>query len=234
MLEEIELTMINELFGTYDIFDGAYSLRVNGKGVKIASTEQVKITTKGNKPGIDVLVEANTKRGLAHIPVILNQSGIKDEVYNDFRIGENAEVLILAGCGVHNDATHITQHDGIHEFFVGKGARVKYVETHFGNGVGIGKKVLNPLTKIHLSEGAVMEIETTQIEGVDYANRHTIADIGAKAKLIIKEAIMTCGMQKAITKFDVSLAGDNSKTSIASRSVAKDKSRHACNEHSLT
>ncbi|MFV0485532.1 MAG: SufB/SufD family protein [Candidatus Saccharimonadales bacterium] len=225
MLEEIELTLLNELFGTYDIFDGAYSLRVNGKGLKVASTEEVKISPKKGSSGINVEVKAGTKRGLAHIPVILSKSGLKDKVYNDFRIGANAEVLILAGCGVHNDATHLTQHDGIHEFFVDEGARVKYIETHFGTGKGKGKKALNPVTKIHLAAGAIMEIETTQIEGVDDAKRLTIADIGEGAKLTIKEVIETRGTQNATTGFDVRLDGNDAKISVGSRSVAKDQSR---------
>ena len=225
MLDEIELTMLNELFGTYDIFDGAYSLRVNGKGVKLASTKEVAIQAQKERPGITVEVKSGTKRGLAHIPVILSESGMIDKVYNDFRIGEGAEVLILAGCGVHNDATHITQHDGVHEFFVGAGARVKYVETHFGDGRGTGKKVLNPVTKIHLEAGAVMEIETTQLEGVDRARRKTFAEIGEGARLTIKEVILTTGKQRAVTKFDVKLVGSDSKVSVSSRAVAKDESR---------
>lgn len=225
MLEELELSMINDLFGTYDIFDGAYSLRVNGRGMNISSTEEVLIKSKKDKPGINVEVKPGTKRGLAHIPVILSESGLKDKVYNDFFIGEGAEVLILAGCGVHNDATHLTAHDGIHEFFVGAGARVKYIETHIGSGFGSGKKSLNPTTKIHLAEGAIMEIETTQIEGVDSTKRKTYAEIGDSARLAIKEIIMTSGTQKALTHFDVNLSGENSKTSVASRSVAKDNSR---------
>lgn len=204
---------------------GAYNIRVNGKSAGRNSTKNIKIESRDDGKGINLYVEPNTKHEFAHIPVVLDNSGLVDMVYNDFYIGENSDVLIVAGCGIHNDGDHLTQHDGIHTFHIGKNARVKYVEKHYGEGGGSGENILNPVTVINLSEGSHMEMESVQIEGVNSTKRVTEAVIGDNASLVIKEIIMTSGNQSAITDFKVDLNGENSSVSLASRSVAKDNSK---------
>ena len=204
---------------------GAYNIRVNGKSAGRNSTKNIKIESRDDGKGINLYVEPNTKHEFAHIPVVLDDSGLVDMVYNDFYIGENSDVFIVAGCGIHNDGEHLTQHDGIHTFHVGKNARVKYVEKHYGEGGGSGENILNPVTVIHLDEGSHMEMESVQIEGVNSTKRVTESVIGDNASLVIKEIIMTSGNQSAITDFKVDLNGKNSSVSLASRSVAKDNSK---------
>jgi len=200
--------------------EGAYNIRVNGKSADRQSTGNIEIKSKKDKSGIDITVKPGTKNGMVHIPVVLDTSGLKDLVYNDFYIGENSDVYI-----VHNDGAHLTQHDGIHTFHVGENAKVKYVEKHYGEGGGSGDNILNPVTIIHLDKGAVLEMETVQIEGVDSTKRVTKCDIGDDAKLVIKEKLMTSGRQSATTEFEVDLDGKNSSANVASRSVAKGDSK---------
>lgn len=223
-LGKVETGVLNVISDFDRLFEGAYNVRVNGQSAGRASTKNVKITKKQDNPGIDVTVAPGTKQGLVHIPVVVSESGIHDEVYNDFYIGEDSDVLIIAGCGLHNDASHLTQHNGIHTFYVGKGAKVKYVERHYGEGEGTGKKVLDPVTIIHLEENSLLEMETVQIEGVDSTLRVTKCDIADGAKLVIKEKLMTSGAQKAVTDYTINLNGENSAANLMSRSVAKGNS----------
>lgn len=204
---------------------GAYNIRVNGESVGRASTNNVSITSKKDSPGIDIHVEPGSVGENVHIPVVVESSGMTDMVYNDFFIGEGADVSIVAGCGIHNDGTHLTQHDGIHTFHVGKNARVKYVEKHYGQGGGAGERVLNPVTVVNLDENSYLEMETVQIEGVDSTNRISRGKIGPGATLIIKESLMTSGAQTARTEFEVDLDGAGSSAHVISRSVAKGGSR---------
>lgn len=204
---------------------GAYNLRSNGCGVERRSSENIKITPKEDKPGIDINVKPNTKGEMVHIPVVITEDNINDLVYNDFYIGENADVTIVAGCGIHNDGCGKSEHDGIHTFYIGKNAKVKYIERHYGEGDGNGENIMNPETIVHLEEGASMEMETTQIKGIDSTVRKTGGDLKDNASLEIREKIMTHGKQYAKTDFVVDLNGKGCSANVVSRSVARDQSR---------
>ncbi len=203
---------------------GAYNIRANGGLAERQVTENVNIVTKTDKSGIDIIIKPNTKNEKVHIPVIISESGLSEMVYNDFIIGDGAEVEIVAGCGIHNCGGEESRHDGIHSFFVGKNAKVKYVEKHFGSGDGEGGKNMNPVTVINIADGGYMEMETTQIKGIDSTNRVTKAKLQKDATLVIKEKLMTHGSQRAETDFTVDLDGENSSANVISRSVAKDNS----------
>jgi len=208
-----------------EIRDGAYNIRKNGKGLERKVTDNINIVTKEDKSGIDIFVKENTKFEFVHIPVIITESGLKDVVYNDFYIGKNANVVIIAGCGIHNDHHSDSEHNGIHRFFLEEGAKVKYIEKHYGDGAGEGKRILNPVTEVELKDGATMEMETVQIKGVDSTIRETKARLEANTNLSIQEKIMTHGNQYAKTEFYVELNGENSSTHVTSRSVATDESK---------
>lgn len=203
---------------------GAYNIRANGALAERNTTENIDIRTKTDKPGIDIIIKPGTRGETVHIPVIIDASGINDLVYNDFYIGDNADVTIMAGCGIHNCGNDESRHDGIHTFYVGKGAKVKYIERHYGEGDGKGGKNMNPTTVVNISEGGHMEMETSQIKGIDNTYRKTRASVADGGTLIIHEKIMTHGEQKADTDFSVDLNGVNSSANVISRSVAKDRS----------
>ena len=224
-LDSLKLNLLREVADLEGVPQGAYSIRVDGDTFDKKSSENIVIEKKTDLPGIDIYIKAGTKRESVHIPVILAESGIREMVYNDFHIGEGADVLIIAGCGIHNCGVQDSEHSGIHSFYVGKNAKVKYVEKHFGDGDGNGKNIMNPHTVVELDEGAYMEMETTQIKGVDSTKRKTDAVLKAKSTLIIHEKIMTHGDQFAETEFTVDLRGDDCGTHVVSRSVAKDRSR---------
>lgn len=203
---------------------GAYNIRENGKGIARQTTSNIDIVTKQDKPGIDIIIKPNTKNESVHIPVILTQGGFNDVVYNDFYVGENADVVIVAGCGIHNTSCETSQHDGIHTFHLGKGSKVKYIEKHYGEGDGTGDKVLNPQTIVYLEDGSNLEMETVQIKGVTSTVRETKGELGPNSNLLITERIMTAGKQTAKTIFNVDLNGENSSVRVASRSIARDNS----------
>lgn len=205
-------------------FKGAYNIRKNGQGIERKITENINIVTKKDVSGIDIIVKENTKFEFVHIPVIITESGIEDVVYNDFYIGKNANVIIVAGCGIHNDAHKDSQHDGIHRFFLEEGAKVKYIEKHYGEGSGTGKRILNPVTEVYLKKGATLEMESAQIKGVDSTIRTTKGELEEDATFIVTEKIMTHGKQIAKTIFDVKLNGEKSTTKVTSRSVATENS----------
>ena len=203
---------------------GAFNVRENGKLLSRAVTANIDIVTKTDKPGIDIFIKPFTKGERVDIPVIITKTGINDLVYNDFFIGEGADVVIVAGCGIHNPGCDTSEHDGIHAFHVGKNAKIKYIEKHYGEGDGLGKRILNPTTIVEIDEGGYMEMETAQIKGVDSTARKTSAKVGKNATLIIKEKVMTHGEQTAKTDFSVDLDGEDSAVHVVSRSVAKDRS----------
>ncbi len=223
-MNSIESGLLKEVAGS-DTFEGAYNIRKDGHGVERKVTENINIITKSDKSGIDIYVKENTKNEFVHIPVIITQSGLTDVVYNDFYIGKNAKVFIIAGCGIHNDHHKDSTHNGIHRFFLEEGAYVKYVEKHYGEGDGDGKKILNPVTEVYLKDGSVLEMDSVQIKGVDSTDRVTKGELGANTNLIVTEKIMTHGNQYAKTTFDVTLNGENSSTHVTSRSVAVDNSK---------
>ena len=223
-MDSIQLELLNAVAGLHEVPQGAYSLRINGEAVGKNSTENIDIVKKEDKPGIDIIIKPGTKNESLHMPVILSQSGVQDMVYNDFYIGEGADVTIVAGCGIHNGGDKKSEHDGIHTFHVAKNARVKYVEKHYGSGDGAGERILNPQTIIHIEEDGYLEMDTVQIKGVDSTVRTTTAELKDRATLIIKEKIMTHGKQYAKTDFVVDMNGDECKANLISRSVAKDES----------
>lgn len=224
-MDTIAKRLLEEVADIHDVPEGAYNLRENGKLAARQTTAQIDIVTKTDKPGIDIIIKPGTKNQSVHIPVILSETGLHDMVYNDFFIGENADVTIVAGCGIHNCGDQDASHDGIHTFFVGKNAKVRYLEKHYGEGDGHGGRLMNPTTIVHIEEGGFMEMETTQIKGIDSTLRTTRADLKARASLIIHEKIMTHGSQTATTDFSVDLDGEDSSANVVSRSVAKDSSR---------
>ena len=223
-MNNIELELLKQIADINETPQGAYNIRKNGQGIERKVTENVNIVTKEDKQGIDVFVKENTKYEFIHIPVIITESGLIDTVYNDFYIGKNADVVIIAGCGIHNDHHKDSQHDGIHRFFLEEGAKVKYIEKHYGEGKGIGKKVLNPVTEVTLKKGSFLEMESVQIKGVDSTIRVTKGVLEDDANLVVSEKIMTHGNQFAKTEFEVELDGENASTHVISRSVAVDKS----------
>ena len=223
-LETVDEELLNEISDYNGEFKGAYNTRKNGKGIQRKVTENINIVTKTDKPGIDIIVKPNTKFEFVHIPVILTESGLKDVVYNDFFIGKDANVIIIAGCGIHNDHHKNSQHDGIHRFFLEEGAKVKYIEKHYGEGSGDGKRILNPVTEVYLKSGSSMEMESVQIKGVDSAIRETKGVLEDNTNFVVTEKIMTHGKQSAQTCFDVQLNGENASTHVTSRSVATEDS----------
>lgn len=225
LLNSVDEGVLGEITKLDKIKEGAYNIRKNGQGIERKVTENVNIVTKTDKPGINIYVKENTKFELVHIPVIITESGLKDVVYNDFYIGKNANVFIVAGCGIHNDHHKDSRHDGIHRFFLEEGAKVKYVEKHYGEGEGTGKRILNPVTEVYLKKGSSLEMESSQIKGVDSTIRETKGVLEEGANLVVTEKIMTHGKQFAKTIFNVELNGDDSSTHVTSRSVAEDESK---------
>ena len=204
--------------------NGAYNIRANGKLESRAVTENIDIRTKTDKPGIDIIIKPGTKNETVHIPVIIEATGLSDLVYNDFIIGDDADVTIVAGCGIHNCDDKESRHDGVHTFFLGKNSRVKYLERHYGEGEGDGLRNMNPTTIVNIGENAYMEMETSQIKGIDSTSRVTKATVADGGTLVIHEKIFTHKTQHAETDFTVDLNGTGSSANVVSRSVAKDGS----------
>lgn len=230
-MDNIQKHLLEQIADLHDVPQGAYSLRINGALHGKNSSENIEIVKKEDKPGIDIYVKPGTKKESVHIPVLLSKTGIKELVYNDFHIGEDCDITIVAGCGIHNGGDETSEHSGIHAFYLAKNARLKYVEKHYGDGDGKGKRVMNPTTIIELAEGAYMEMETAQIKGVDDTIRETTAKLADGATLIVGEKLMTHGDQYAETRFTVDLDGKNSGAHVVSRSVAKDNSRQLFVSH---
>lgn len=224
MIDEIGKSLLKEVAELDALPVGAYNIRVNGQSSERNTTANIDIVNKTDKSGIDIIIKPGTKNESVHIPVILSQSGLKEMVYNDFYIGEDCDVTIVAGCGIHNCGGGDSAHDGIHRFFVGKDAKVRYVEKHYGEGDGRGKRVMNPTTEVHLEEGASMVLEATQISGIDDTLRKTIATLAENASLEVQEKVLTTGEQKAESEFVADLNGSGSSCNIVSRTVARDKS----------
>ena len=224
-MDAIQKNLLEQIAGLHEVPAGAYNIRANGASVGRNTTAHIDIVTKEDKQGIDIIIKPGTKRESVHIPVVLSQSGLTEMVYNDFHVGEDCDVTIVAGCGIHNGGDQASKHDGIHSFFIGKNSHVKYVEKHYGSGDGKGERIMNPETIIHLEENSFMEMETVQIKGVDSTKRITTADLADGAKLIVTEKLMTHGSQYAETDFTVDLNGSGSSANIISRAVAKDDSK---------
>lgn len=223
-LSDIERNLLEKIADNSEFKEGAYNIRENGQGIDRKITENVNIMSKTDKPGIDIIVKENAKHEFVHIPVIITESGVSDLVYNDFYIGKNADITIIAGCGIHNDHHLLSRHDGIHTFYLEEGAKVRYIEKHYGEGEGTGEKILNPKTVVNLKKDSILEMETWQIEGVDSTIRETIGNLEENSNFVVTEKIMTHKEQFAKTVFEVNLNGKNSSTHVTSRSVAKDNS----------
>ena len=230
-MDSIQKRLLEEVADLHGVPEGAYNIRADGQLAGRNTTANIDIVTKTDKPGIDIIIKPGTKNESMHIPVIIEKSGLKDLVYNDFFIGDDCDVTIVAGCGISNCGTQESRHDGIHSFFVGKHSKVKYIEKHYGEGDGRGTNVMNPTTIVELGEGSYMEMETTQIKGIDSTIRNTTATLGDGATLVIKEKIMTHGTQYAETNFTVDLNGVDSSTNVISRSVAKEESKQMFNSN---
>ncbi|MBO4868673.1 MAG: SufD family Fe-S cluster assembly protein [Clostridia bacterium] len=223
-LDEIQKRLLLEVADLHSVPEGAYNIRSNSEAAGRRSTANIEITSKTDVSGIDVRIKPGTKNESVHIPVVLTQTGLKEVVYNDFYIGEDCDVVIVAGCGIDNCGNQDAEHDGIHRFFVGKNARVKYVEKHYGSGSGTGKRILNPGTEVYQEEGSTVEMEMVQIKGVDDTVRTTMAKLAAGAKLIVRERLMTHGSQRAVSTYAVELDGKDSSADVVSRSVARENS----------
>ena len=224
MLDNIQKQLLREVADLYKMPKGAYNIRANGEKAARNTTENIDIVTKDDKPGIDIIIKDGTKNESVHIPVVLSESGIKETVYNDFYIGEDCDVVIVAGCGISNCGSHDSEHDGVHRFFVGKNSKIRYVEKHYGEGDGSGKRILNPVTEVYQKENSFVDMEMVQIKGVDSTHRVTKAELAEGATMIVHERLMTHGEQKATSVYEVELNGEGSSTDVISRSVAKDNS----------
>ena len=228
-LDAIQKRLISEIADLHSVPEGAYNFRANSRLAGRNTTANIDIVSKDDGSGIDVRIRPGTKNESVHIPVVISESGIKETVYNDFYIGEDCDVVIVAGCGIDNCGGQDSEHDGVHRFFVGRGAKVKYVEKHYGSGDGKGQRILNPVTECYMDEDSSMEMEMEQIKGVDSTERTTLAELKAGAKLVVKERLMTHGSQNAVSSYQVNLNGAGATADVVSRSVARDDSTQTFN-----
>ena len=223
-MDKILQTLLEKVAGLHEVPEGAYNIRANGQTESRRVTANIDIETRADGSGIDVHIKPDTKRESVHIPVILSRTGLTETVCNDFFVGDGAEVTIVAGCGIHNSGAGESRHDGLHRFFIGKNAKLKYVEKHYGEGGGSGGRIMNPRTEITIEDGGSMEMETVQIKGIDSTKRETVAHLKAGARLIVQERLMTHESQTAKRRFDVFMDGEGASANIISRSVARDRS----------
>ena len=228
-LDAIQKRLIAEIADLHKVPSGAYNFRANSQLAGRNTTANIDIISKEDGSGIDIRIKPGTKNESVHIPVVISESGIKETVYNDFYIGEDSDVVIVAGCGIDNCGGQDSEHDGVHRFFVGRGAKVKYVEKHYGSGDGKGQRILNPVTECYMEKDSSMEMEMEQIKGVDSTERTTIAELKAGAKLVVKERLMTHGSQNAVSSYQVNLNGAGATADVVSRSVARDDSSQTFN-----
>jgi len=224
MLTDIQKKILEEVADLHSVPTGAYNFRINGQKEGRNTTANIDIVSKTDVSGIDIIIKPGTKKESVHIPVVISESGMTETVYNDFYVGEGSDVLIVAGCGIDNCGKQDSEHDGVHRFHIGKNARVRYVEKHYGSGDGEGKRILNPKTEVYMDEGSYCEMEMVQIKGVDSTERDTVAELKAGAKLIVKERLMTHGVQHAVSGYKCYLNGEGAVADVVSRSVARDKS----------
>ncbi len=224
-MDAIQKSLLEQVAELHEVPEGAYNIRANGKSAARNTTANIDIVSKPDKDGIDIRIRPGTKHESVHIPVVLSQSGLQETVYNDFFIGDDCDVTIVAGCGIHNCGVQNSEHDGVHTFYVGKRSKVRYVERHYGEGDGSGERIMNPTTVVELGEGSYLEMETTQIKGVDSTVRTTRGKLGPASTLIIREKVMTHGRQLAKSDFTVDLDGEDCRTNVISRSVAREDSK---------
>ena len=223
-LNDVQKRLLKEVADLETIPQGAYNIRSNSQSAGRQSTANIEISPKEDVSGLDIRIKAGTRNESVHIPVVMTESGLKETVYNDFFIGEDADVVIVAGCGIDNCGNQDSQHDGIHRFFVGKGAKIRYVEKHYGSGSGKGKRILNPVTEVYQEENSTVEMEMVQIKGVDDTVRTTLAELAGGARLVVRERLMTHEKQQAVSTYTVHLNGEGASADVVSRSVARDQS----------
>lgn len=223
-LTPIDEGLLAEIANIHGMPNGAFNIRRDGKLVERHSSANIEIATKTDHPGIDIRIAPGTRSETVYIPVIVTQAGLKDVVYNTFYVGEDCDVTIVAGCGIHNASHEASEHDGIHSFYLGRNSRVKYVEKHYGEGEGTGERILNPTTNVYQEEGSVCEMEMVQLRGVTSTVRDTNAELAAGAKLVLTEKLLTHDAQVATSNMKVELLGDDSSVQVISRSVAQDDS----------
>ena len=228
-LDSIQKRLIEEIADLHSVPTGAYNFRANSQLAGRNTTANIDIVSKPDGSGIDIRINPGTRNESVHIPVVLSESGIKETVYNDFYVGADSDVVIVAGCGIDNCGSQDSEHDGIHRFFLEKGAKVRYVEKHYGSGDGRGRRILNPVTEVYMEEGSSMEMEMEQIKGVDSTERSTVAELKGDARLVVKERLMTHGSQHAVSDYRVSLNGAGATADVVSRSVARDDSSQTFN-----
>ena len=224
-IDQLQLQLLKEVADLHEVPAGAYNIRADGQLADRVNSANIEIVSKEDKTGIDIRIKKKKKKESVHIPVVLSKSGLSEMVYNDFYIGDDSDVVIVAGCGIHNGGDQDSKHDGLHRFFVGKNAKVKYVEKHYGAGDGKGKRIMDPGTEVTMEENSYMEMEMVQIKGVDSTKRSTKADLAAGARLVIRERLLTHGTQYAESQFVVNLNGNDSSANVISRSVAKEDSK---------
>ena len=224
-IDQLQLQLLKEVADLHEVPAGAYNIRADGQLADRVNSANIEIVSKEDKTGIDIRIKPGTKKESVHIPVVLSKSGLSEMVYNDFYIGDDSDVVIVAGCGIHNGGDQDSKHDGLHRFFVGKNAKVKYVEKHYGAGDGKGKRIMDPGTEVTMEENSYMEMEMVQIKGVDSTKRSTKADLAAGARLVIRERLLTHGTQYAESQFVVNLNGNDSSANVISRSAAKEDSK---------
>ncbi|MCL1797592.1 MAG: SufD family Fe-S cluster assembly protein [Eggerthellaceae bacterium] len=228
-LSPIDQSLLEEIASIHGMPKGAYNIRKDGQLLERNSSANIEISTKTDNPGIDIHIKPGTKGETVYIPVILTASGLKDVVYNSFYVGENCDVNIIAGCGIHNSCDQDSEHDGIHSFYCGENSRVRYIEKHYGEGEGAGMRILNPVTNVYLEKNSYCEMELTQIRGVSSTVRDTNAEVGEGAKLVLNEKLLTHDEQTAVSNMKVELKGDDSSVQVISRSVAQGNSSQTFN-----
>ena len=223
-MENVDIRLLKEIADLETTPQGAYNIRKNGELASRNTTANIDIVSKTDKPGIDIYIKDGTKHQSVHIPVLITQTGLDDLVYNDFYIGADCDVVIVAGCGIHNEGSQETKHDGVHTFHIGENSRVQYVEKHYGEGEGTGERVMNPKTEAYLEKGAFLQMDTTQLRGVDSTKRYTKVVVKEDAEAVITEKLLTHGKQVAESEMDIILAGEGARGRVISRSVAQDES----------
>lgn len=223
-MDTIQQRLLAEVADLHNVPEGAYNIRANGQLAQRNTTANINITSKTDRSGINIYIKDGTSKESVHIPVIISDSGLSEVVYNDFFIGNDCDVVIIAGCGISNCGTQDSRHDGVHRFYVGKNSKVKYVEKHYGEGDGKGKRIMNPVTEVYMEADSHMEMEVVQIKGVDSTNRKNFAKLDAGASLVVRERLLTHGEQLAESSYEAELNGDGASADIVSRSVAKEGS----------
>ncbi|MBR3751972.1 MAG: SufD family Fe-S cluster assembly protein [Ruminiclostridium sp.] len=224
MANNVDINLLREIADLEGTPKGAYNIRKNGQLVSRGINANIDIVTKEDKPGIDIFIKDGTKNQSVHIPVIITETGLDELVYNDFHIGADCDIVIVAGCGIHNAGDKKSEHSGIHTFHIGENSKVQYVEKHYGEGEGTGERVMNPRTEVYLEKNASIQLDTTQLRGVDSTERYTKIVVKEGAEAIVTEKLLTHDKQKAVSEMDIYLSGKGASSRVISRSVAQDDS----------